>query len=86
MSRASDEAPAVDAARGFEEQSQTTAPSVHDAERKKFETIRARLAFKGYELRRQADGTLLVVRWNLARVLPDLDAAERFAIQAGVHP
>lgn len=58
----------------------------HDADRKRFATLRARLAMKGFELRRQADGSLLVIRWNLAKTLPDLDAAERFARQAGCRP
>lgn len=81
MSRASDEAPPE-----LREQTDELCDGHVQARGehcKKFETIRARLALRGFELRRQGDGTLLVVRWNLARVLPDLSAAEQFAAPAG---
>ena len=67
---------------GLEEYTNTDAQSIAD-KRKRFETLRARLALRGYELRPQADGTLLIVYWDLAKTLSDLDAAERFAQQVG---
>lgn len=70
----------------LEEELTTTPPGVRDSEQKRFATLRARLALRGFQMHRQADGRLLVIRWNLAKTLPSLDAAERFAEQAGCQP
>lgn len=49
-----------------------------DAERKAFETLRARFALAGFSLIELADGSLLVSRWNFTRPLPDANAATQF--------
>ncbi len=54
-----------------------------DAQRKRRETVAAKLALRGYEMRQTADGTWLITRWNMARHAVDIDAAERFARQVG---
>lgn len=80
------EAPAADTARGFGGIAQTvsqqsTAPTA--ALRKALETLRAKLALRGYELHELADGSLMVSRWNLSRPLSSIEAAEAFARQVG---
>ena len=55
----------------------------HGVHRKRYETLRARLALRGFELRHQADGTLVISKWNLARVCSGLDEAEQVAEQVG---
>ena len=48
-------------------------------------TLTAELAFRGYELRRTAEGTFIVHRWGLTQVLDSLDAVAGFARQVGVQ-
>lgn len=55
-----------------------------DDKSKAFATWRAKLAIRGHQLHALADGTFMVSRWNLCRVLADLDAVERFVEQAGL--
>ena len=52
-------------------------------EHKRFQTLRAKLALRGFELRRQANGTLRITRWNLLRECAGLSEVEQFASQAG---
>ena len=54
-----------------------------EARCKRLETLRARLALRGYELRELDRGALLVARWSMSRELASLDAAEAFAGQVG---
>ena len=55
-----------------------------DAERKRFERLRALLALRGHELHATDGGIYLVRRWGLCRDLRDLAAVEGFARQVGV--
>ena len=55
----------------------------HDAHLKRYANIRARLALRGFELRHQDDGSLLISKWNLARVCSGLLEVEQFAQEAG---
>lgn len=50
---------------------------------KRFATLQARLALKGYVLRRIDDGTFVCSRWGMFRELADLAAVERFVAQVG---
>jgi len=50
---------------------------------KRFETLRAVLALRGFELREVRTGGWLIVRWNMTRHVTDLDAAEAFARTVG---
>lgn len=58
-----------------------------DADRKAFQTLRARLALAGHALSRtdSSDGpcSYFVTRWGMVRELRDLDAVKRFAAQVG---
>lgn len=51
--------------------------------RKRLDTLRARLALRGYELRDLPAGGHVVVRWLMSRELLSLDAVEAFAGQVG---
>jgi hypothetical protein len=53
------------------------------AERKRFESLRALLAMKGHELHATDGGIFIVRRWGLCRDLRDLAAVEAFAKQVG---
>lgn len=53
------------------------------ASAKRFETIRAQLARRGFELHRTEDGAMLICRWDQARSVHGLDDAERFARMVG---
>ena len=50
--------------------------------RKRFATIAASLALKGYELHRQHDG-LLIARWGMHKTVDDLDEAALFLKKIG---
>lgn len=50
---------------------------------KKFHNLAAALALKGFALRRDHSGALLITRRGMYRDLRDLDDAERFARQVG---
>lgn len=50
---------------------------------KKFETLRAKLALRGYEVHRTDHGAFIVRKWGLTRTCSGLDEAEAFALQAG---
>jgi hypothetical protein len=50
---------------------------------KVFATLRARLALRGFCLQPLSGGEFLVHRWNLHRLLPSLDAVQRFAKLVG---
>ena len=54
---------------------------------KRFATLRAHLALKGYSLHRTAAGDgpvcFCVTRWGMARELPDITAVRAFAEQVG---
>lgn len=54
-----------------------------DAERKAYETLRAKLAFRGFSLYRLDDGAFLVAKWGMTRALPDKAAVEAFAQAVG---
>lgn len=55
-----------------------------NARRKLLENTRAELALAGnFELHELDDGTFAVSRWNLFRVLPDLDAVRAFVRRVG---
>ena len=82
MTAPNDEGPVL-ATPALEGKQQTTGSSVPDAERKRFETIRARLAIRGYELRQIEAGAWIIVRWNLARHCREFAEVEAFAAQAG---
>lgn len=62
--------------------------AIDTAERKRFATLQAQFALRGYCLRRIAsgDGTarFCVARWNLTLELHDLAAVEAFADRVGV--
>lgn len=49
---------------------------------KRLATVQAALALRGYEATPTADG-IVIRRWGLARLVPDVDALEAFAVQAG---
>jgi hypothetical protein len=53
-------------------------------ERKRFATLQAELAMRGYELRHGTDGALYIVRWGLSREVQGIEGAESFARQVGV--
>ena len=50
---------------------------------KRFSTLQAQLAIKGYTLRRIEGGPLLIGKWGMVREVRDLDAVEQFARQVG---
>lgn len=50
---------------------------------KRFADLAARLALKGFELRRMESGALLICRWNLSRELSGIETAGDFARQVG---
>jgi hypothetical protein len=53
-------------------------------DRKRFEDLRAKLAFKRYTLQRMDDSTFLVARWSTwSCPLDSLEAVERFAKRVG---
>ena len=54
-----------------------------DAGRKRLATVRAELAMKGFVLRKQVDGTFLIIKWDYCREVDSLDAASRFLAQIG---
>lgn len=62
-----------------------TTTAAADADRKRFEKLRALLALRGHELYKTDAGPYLVRRWGLVRDLPDLGAVEGFARQVGVR-
>lgn len=45
---------------------------------KRFATLQARCALRGWELVELADGTLLAGRWGRTRHFPDVEALEAF--------
>ena len=49
------------------------------AARKRFTTVQAKLALRGFVLRKIDDGTFVCTRWGMFRELQNLDAVERFA-------
>lgn len=53
------------------------------AERKRFQSLRASLAFNGHELYATDGGPYVVRRWGLTKDLKDLEAVEQFARQVG---
>lgn len=86
-----DETPRLAGAEGFRDQRQA---DTHDcaqdgADGKRFATLQARLALRGFTLTRtDAAGSpeaYTVLRWNLARDLASLDAVAEFAIQVGAR-
>jgi len=50
---------------------------------KRLANVTAQLAVKGFSLYPLTDETLLVTRWNMSRVLPSIEAAERFYRMVG---
>lgn len=50
---------------------------------KQFASLAARFALKGFELHHLHGDSVMVTRWGLARVLRDLQAAERFLQTVG---
>jgi hypothetical protein len=82
----------VDAALGFQGQgtsdntdSEAPAPRLQGEgdEGKRFATLQAQLALRGFALTELADRSYIVSRWSLVRPLPDLRAVRDFAVQAG---
>lgn len=49
------------------------------ADQKRFATLQARLALRGYVLRKIDGGGFVCSRWGMFRELQNLDAVERFA-------
>ena len=59
-------------------------PTTSDAQRKVFESLRARLALAGgFVLNAAEDGSFIVTWRGLSRTLPDVDAVAAFAVQVG---
>ena len=54
-----------------------------DAHQKRFETLRACMALKGFALLETGAGVFVVSRWNLTRTCSGLSEVEEFALQAG---
>jgi prophage regulatory protein len=54
-----------------------------DERRKRFSTIAAALALKGYSLHQTTAGTFIVTKWNLARDLSNIGAVQAFAAAVG---
>jgi len=54
-----------------------------DTADKRFATVRARLALRGWMLAVTAGGDYLATRWGMVRWLDDLDDVERFAARIG---
>ena len=52
-------------------------------DRKRFATIQAELAIKGYSLTELAGGGFLIFKWNLSRHVADLRGAVNFLRQIG---
>lgn len=52
-----------------------------DADRKAFATMQAKLAFRGFALHAQDDGSFLAVRWNCCKPLADLAEVHAFLHQ-----
>ncbi len=52
-------------------------------DRKRFASLRAHLALKGYELYPQPDGTMLITKWGLLKTVADVDEASAFLQQIG---
>lgn len=53
---------------------------------KRYATLAARLALRGFGLHRTADGVLLISRWSSTTEVPDLAAVERFLANVGGRP
>ena len=66
------------------QQETTDRPIVPEAERKRFETMRAAAALSGVQVYRLGDGSYLLTRWNMHRELPDLDAVAGLLRRMGV--
>lgn len=61
---------------------------LNTADEKRFTTLRAHLAMRGFALTRtskQEGGCLLITAWNLARSCPDLSDVEAFAKRVGAN-
>ena len=54
-----------------------------DAKRKCRATLAAQLAMRGFQLLETDNGTFIVCRWNLSRMLADLDQVAAFARRVG---
>ena len=50
---------------------------------KRHATLQAKLALRGFVLRKLDTGAYIVTRWQLCRELADLDAVARFATLVG---
>lgn len=50
---------------------------------KRLASITAKLAIAGFELYPLTGRQLVLARWNMFRVLPSIEAAERFLVQIG---
>jgi hypothetical protein len=82
---ASDEAPAVAAARGFgakEENSKAIVVDL-DGERKAFTTLQARAAMLGFELIELGASTYLLARWGMSREMTGLHTVAEALRQIG---
>lgn len=86
----SDEALAVAAAQGLGAVAQsmslnsaTASQCDQPSRRKRLANLQAHFALKGFTLHPLAHESLIVGKWGLTRVLPDMPAAERFLAQIG---
>lgn len=72
-------------AEAFEGQGKADTPNCTDITlaRKRFATLQAVLARRGYEVRPGAGSALLIARWGLVREVRGIEAAESFARQVG---
>jgi len=48
-------------------------------------TLAAQLALRGFALDELTDGSFVVSRWSLVRLLPDVQAVREFAAQMEAH-
>ena len=85
LSPTSDAACGTNAGRHGDHENKHDDPIEATAARKRLDTVTAELALQGFELRRTAEGPLLVIRWGQVRELRDVDAAETFAVAVGAR-
>ena len=81
---ANDEAPDRASDRGLREENSGLDSLTTDVQRKRFTTLQAQLALRGFSVVEVHDG-YLVIRWDRSRVLPCLRSLSEFARLVGAE-
>jgi hypothetical protein len=84
--RQKEETPGLAGVGGFEgKETKRQDCACDDEQRKRFDTLRACLALRGFAVV-QTDRGLLIERWGMSRLVADADELQRFAERAGAMP